>query len=670
MSKKVRRLNKNEVVRDLSEAVDYFNRHGIGRNIKFRVTLLLDTKEEMDLFKRLKFNIGGGSYTDMKGTVVVDLDENMIGMTLGKILVLMLAKAYHEVGHIKYTNSEVWDQFIEEFGERFSTNYGVSKETAKYFGKHIINLVEDGREECCMTKEHSVTRTPLYALRSWWWDVNETPAYSDEHPEQELSDGLFCLGTLASIGWMPKNFANAYVEKPELYDLFWSLKPLINQYVTTEPHADAMPYLWEIIDILDPWIGEWLKRYPNLDDLKKALDKLMPEDGDTSHGTPTSGTSTSGSSEESTGTPSPMHDYFKNDDNSDEGGKINKPSTGTEIEADESMDSIVKRAMKEMDDMIDDEDFDHLVHEGFDDLKNKDRDDSMDNSDLTKSEAAEVEKFYEDLSPSQRDGDWAIRLKYHHSKDKIQPTPEKIKLAGKPLNTAFKRILINKNSAMIQDRKSGSLNPHKLYRIVMDDTRLFSKRVVPQDTDFVFYVLIDGSGSMGHEKYVYAYEAGAKLEEGLKGLVPLKIAQFDCDEYVHHRVVKDFNQESTHGNYCWTYCSHHSSECCNMDGYNIRIAIKELEKRPERNKVLIILSDGQPSGYSNYYGKYAMFDVKQAVRSGRKAGIKIFNIMFGSEFDRRSMADDFKYMYERGIVNVAPEDIGKELLKIAKTELF
>ena len=93
MSKKVRRLNKNEVVRDLSEAVDYFNRHGIGRNIKFRVTLLLDTKEEMDLFKRLKFNIGGGSYTDMKGTVVVDLDENMIGMTLGKILVLMLAKA-------------------------------------------------------------------------------------------------------------------------------------------------------------------------------------------------------------------------------------------------------------------------------------------------------------------------------------------------------------------------------------------------------------------------------------------------------------------------------------------------------------------------------------------------------------------------------------------------
>ena len=65
-----------------------------------------------------------------------------------------------------------------------------------------------------------------------------------------------------------------------------------------------------------------------------------------------------------------------------------------------------------------------------------------------------------------------------------------------------------------------------------------------------------------------------------------------------------------------------------MDGYNIRIAIKELEKRPERNKVLIILSDGQPSGYSNYYGKYAMFDVKQAVRSGRKAGIKIFNIMF------------------------------------------
>lgn len=688
---KVRKIGPNDKARDMNEVVKYFNNHRIPKNFKFKAKLLARTKEEEDCMKQVKFVLNEGSYTDMKGLIVVSLHDNMIGYTMKKIMVIVLGELYHEVGHVLFTDNDVWNQWIEEFAERFNKDHDIPIEVGKIFGKQIMNSIEDGREECCITKEYPVTKVPITTMRSWWWDSNEI------QKSNELSDNLFCLASLASMGWMPKGYAEAYEDTPELYDMWVSLKPLINRYVVEENHVDAIPHLWDIIDVLEDWLANLMKKYPDPKELKEAMEKIPSATGSgtsgMSSGSRSKGSSSSGGSrskakgssseeeEESSGSgdgededkdENPVHDFFdeeeKSSPNEDEaGGLIDDMSTGKEVDADESMDSIVNRAMKDADDFMEDEDFDNIVQADFEDRMNK-KTEEEESTDLSDEETKEIEKFYAETD--KRDGDWGIKLKYHHFKDSIEPTPQNIKVAARPLHNAFKKLLNNKNADVIQDRKSGQLNLHKLYRIVNDDTRLFTKKTVPNDTDFVFYLLIDGSGSMSGNKFTEAYKAASLLEEGLKGLVPLKIAQFDCDHYVHHRVVKDFKQNNKNGSYSWTYCNHHGSESCNMDGYNIRVAIKELEKRPERNKVLIVLSDGQPSGYSCYYGKYAETDVKNAVRMGRKQGIKIFNIMFGSKYDRQSLKEDFKYMYERGIVSTSPENIGVELLKIAKHELF
>lgn len=682
---KVRKLTKTDVVRDLPEVIRYFNSTRAAKNLKFKALLLARTPEEEACMKQVKFAINQGSYTDMKGTIVVSLMDNMIGNPLGRVMVIVLGLLYHEVAHILYTDHNDWCKFIDEFAEKFKTKHGINENVAKHFGHFLINSVEDGRIEYCVSKDYAVTKIPLTTVRSWFWNTNEISEKKDE-----LQDNLFCLTTLATTGLMPKGYATAYASEPELYDMWISLKPLINKYVTTYDDMEvAISYLWDIVDILEDWLVELMKRYPDPEELKKALDEISsPTGSHTSGMSKSSGTSSSSSSTKSsektivngddsdeTGDDSeeesnPIHDEFKSNplENND-GGLIDNLSTGKEVDFDESMESIVNRAMKEADDFFEDEDFENIVQADFDDKKSS-LSEENDNSDLSESEINEINKYYDDIDESKRDGNWGVKLVYHHQQDRIEKTPEKIKINARPLYNAFKKMLNNKNAEVVRDRKSGHLDTHKLYRIVNNDTRLFNKKTIPNDTDFVFYLLIDGSGSMSGDKYVEAYRAAALLEEGLKGLVPLKIAQFDCDSKVHHRVVKEFNENSPNGNYSWTYCNHHGSECCNMDGYNIRIAIKELEKRTERNKVLIVLSDGQPSGYSSYYGHHAELDVKQAVRLGRRNGIKIFNIMFGSKYEREQLKGDFKYMYERGIVSVPPEEIGSELLKIAKKELF
>lgn len=53
----------------------------------------------------------------------------------------------------------------------------------------------------------------------------------------------------------------------------------------------------------------------------------------------------------------------------------------------------------------------------------------------------------------------------------------------------------------------------------------------------------------------------------------------------------------------------------NKDGYSIRAAALDLAKRTERRKILMVLSDGLPSGY--FSEAEAIDDVRTAVQAAR-----------------------------------------------------
>jgi nitric oxide reductase NorD protein len=55
-------------------------------------------------------------------------------------------------------------------------------------------------------------------------------------------------------------------------------------------------------------------------------------------------------------------------------------------------------------------------------------------------------------------------------------------------------------------------------------------------------------------------------------------------------------------------------------GAAIRYGTKRLAERPERQKLLLILSDGKPNDLDQYEGRYGLEDTRQAVQSARQAG--------------------------------------------------
>ena len=92
----------------------------------------------------------------------------------------------------------------------------------------------------------------------------------------------------------------------------------------------------------------------------------------------------------------------------------------------------------------------------------------------------------------------------------------------------------------------------------------------------------------------------------------------------------------------------------NEDEYDIRIATKELLKRPEKNKILIVLSDGTPGDCEA---------TKKAIADARQKGVKLAGIYF-EEGMIGSEASDFKDMYQRDYICCTTEEIDENLSRI------
>jgi len=59
-------------------------------------------------------------------------------------------------------------------------------------------------------------------------------------------------------------------------------------------------------------------------------------------------------------------------------------------------------------------------------------------------------------------------------------------------------------------------------------------------------------------------------------------------------------------------------------GAAIRYGTRRLTERPERQKLLLILSDGKPNDLDQYEGRYGLEDTREAVRAARQAGLVPF----------------------------------------------
>jgi hypothetical protein len=200
---------------------------------------------------------------------------------------------------------------------------------------------------------------------------------------------------------------------------------------------------------------------------------------------------------------------------------------------------------------------------------------------------------------------------------------------------------------------SGSIDPSRIYGLALGETDVFRKVGVDKKFDGCVYVLLDNSGSMCGNKRTEACKAAAVIEEGFKGIVPMKIVAFDTCGPIFHEVIKGWD-ESQKLNCCWNFAKHGRNGIGNDDAKDILVAQRELLARPEQKKLLIVLSDGAPSSVEQ---------VRAAVEETRRKGIKVFSIYF-EEGKIGSDAKEFQYMYQKDYVCCELSNVDAELTKL------
>lgn len=78
-------------------------------------------------------------------------------------------------------------------------------------------------------------------------------------------------------------------------------------------------------------------------------------------------------------------------------------------------------------------------------------------------------------------------------------------------------------------------------------------------------------------------------------------------------------------------------------GAAIRHTARELAKRPNRHRLLLVLSDGKPSDSDYYEGRYAIEDTRRAILDARQQELKVFGITID-----RDAHDYITHLFGRG----------------------
>lgn len=242
-------------------------------------------------------------------------------------------------------------------------------------------------------------------------------------------------------------------------------------------------------------------------------------------------------------------------------------------------------------------------------------------------------------------------------------TLEKLSVGIHTTTKALKRIFEDDKEER-EYRSSGNVSLKRLYSGSITD-RIFEKKIAPAEkSDLVVEILVDESGSMGYNnKYIAARECCIALAEIFNKLnVPVYVIGFTADtmgyDVVHSHYITWKNTKEDR-----LKLMNLSARCDNCDGASIRYATEVLKKKQAKNKLLIVLSDGQPAAYNYSNGNE---DTKDAVKAAKKH-TSVLGVAVGN-----SDTETIRFFYEKDFLHVSNVDelfagIAKTIKKIIKT---
>ncbi len=186
--------------------------------------------------------------------------------------------------------------------------------------------------------------------------------------------------------------------------------------------------------------------------------------------------------------------------------------------------------------------------------------------------------------------------------------------------------------------------------------RIFDKRRDPAKLkNAAVVLLVDLSGSMSGRKVEQARKTAVTMAESLSACsIPYYIMGFHADigaNAVHDHFVTWANKKAERESLI-------TMEACgnNFDGYSIRYASELLKKRSEDNKILFVISDGQPSA-NKYSGGDGFADTIDAIKQSRKS-MTVFGIALGHNCGPELL----QMMYGKDFIHVEDEALLTNML--------
>lgn len=196
------------------------------------------------------------------------------------------------------------------------------------------------------------------------------------------------------------------------------------------------------------------------------------------------------------------------------------------------------------------------------------------------------------------------------------------------LARTIEKVLDYKRNAPTQHLLAGHLSKKLLPLILEDNPRVFYKKASEsKEIDAVVSILVDCSASM-HNKMEETKRGIVLFHEVLAHLqVPHSIVGFWEDaiggsadyqpNYFH--LVHGFD-ESPYANSGAAIMQLEPEED-NRDGFSIRVITRELLRRQEKNKFLLVFTDGEPAAFN--YQEAGIVDTNVAVSETAKQGVEV-----------------------------------------------
>ena len=161
--------------------------------------------------------------------------------------------------------------------------------------------------------------------------------------------------------------------------------------------------------------------------------------------------------------------------------------------------------------------------------------------------------------------------------------------------------------------------------------KMFTKKVEPKDrSNLAVMIAIDESGSMHGSRIERAKAAAINLAELFSRLkIPTYVMGYTADTAGADVVHNHYLMWSRNFDDRLKLTSMHA-DCDNFDGYSIRYASNVLSTRPEKHKLMIVISDGQPA-CDAYEGDAGYRDTKDAIREARGDGNIVLGVAIGAD---------------------------------------